>query len=94
MKRFQREDHKGACPVCGEPSRLAVINKSGKKEMTCPRCHFAWEEKKISCAHCGTEEQGQVDCVKELKTTKVQKSMHVNHVRGILKSLILENYLK
>jgi len=55
-----KEGHKGACPVCGEPSRLAFINKSGKKEITCPRCHFAWEEKKISCAHCGNEEQGQV----------------------------------
>ncbi|WP_428910156.1 formate dehydrogenase accessory protein FdhE [Niallia sp. Krafla_26] len=52
--------HKGSCPVCGEPPRLAVINKEGKKEITCPRCHFSWEEKKISCAHCGTEEPGQV----------------------------------
>ena len=59
-----KEDHKGACPVCGEPARLGVINKSGKKELTCPRCHFSWEEKKISCAHCGTEEQGQVVILK------------------------------
>ena len=59
-----KEEHKGACPVCGEPSRLAVINKSGKKEMTCPRCHFSWEEKKISCAHCGTDDQGQVVILK------------------------------
>jgi FdhE protein len=28
--------------------------------LTCPRCHFSWEEKKISCSHCGTEEKGQI----------------------------------
>ena len=55
---------KVACPVCGEPVKLAVINKRWKKEMTCPRCHYSWEEKKISCAHCGTEEQGQIIVLK------------------------------
>ncbi|MCQ6274536.1 formate dehydrogenase accessory protein FdhE [Bacillus sp. V3B] len=60
----EKEDHKGGCPVCGEPSRLAVMNKEGKKEITCPRCHYTWEEKKLSCAHCGTEEQGQVIVLK------------------------------
>jgi len=54
------QGHKGSCPVCGEHARLAMINKSGKKEVTCPRCHYSWEEKKISCAHCGTDEQGQI----------------------------------
>ena len=59
-QQIPKQGHKGSCPVCGEPSRLAVINKSGKKEITCSRCHYSWEEKKTSCAHCGTEEQGQV----------------------------------
>lgn len=63
-KEIAKEGHKGGCPVCGEPARLAVLNKAGKKEITCPRCHYAWEEKKISCAHCGTEEQGQVVILK------------------------------
>lgn len=52
--------HEGSCPVCGEPSRIAFINKEGKKEINCPRCHHAWEEKKISCAHCGNEEKGEI----------------------------------
>ncbi|WP_394237611.1 formate dehydrogenase accessory protein FdhE [Niallia oryzisoli] len=59
-EKFTVSGHIGGCPICGEPSRLAIINQKGKKEVTCPRCHYAWEEKKISCAHCGTEEQGQV----------------------------------
>lgn len=59
-QQILKQGHKGSCPVCGEPSRLAVINKSGKKEITCSRCHYSWEEKKTSCAHCGTKEQGQV----------------------------------
>lgn len=63
-EEITKEGHKGGCPLCGEPSRLAVINKAGKKEITCPRCHYAWEEKKVSCAHCGTEEQGQVVVLK------------------------------
>lgn len=59
-EQIPKQGHKGSCPVCGEPSRLAILNKTGKKEITCPRCHYSWEEKKISCAHCGTEEPGQV----------------------------------
>lgn len=55
-----QQGHHGGCPCCGEPARLAVIKKNGKKEITCPRCHYAWEQKKISCAHCGTEVQGEV----------------------------------
>lgn len=52
------------CPACGEPARLAVINKNAKKEITCPRCHYAWEQKKISCAHCGTDEPGKIEILK------------------------------
>lgn len=55
-----KRGHHGACPCCGEPARLAVINSNGKKEITCPRCHYAWEQKKISCAHCGTEAHGEI----------------------------------
>lgn len=58
--------HTSGCPVCGEPPRLAVINKQGKKEITCPRCHYSWEVKKISCAHCGTDNH------EELKILKVE----------------------
>lgn len=43
------------CPACGEPARLAAINKDGKKDIHCPRCYHAWTEKKISCSHCGTD---------------------------------------
>lgn len=46
-----------SCPSCGEPARFALLNKKGKKELTCPRCLHAWEEKKISCAHCGSEDE-------------------------------------
>lgn len=64
MKKAQAElkeslkelDHNHGCPACGEPARFAIVGKSGKKEITCPRCHYAWEQKKISCAHCGSED--------------------------------------
>lgn len=50
-------NHELGCPSCGEPARFALLNKKGKKELTCPRCLHAWEEKKISCAHCGSEDE-------------------------------------
>ncbi|QED49783.1 formate dehydrogenase accessory protein FdhE [Cytobacillus dafuensis] len=53
--KLKKSDHNHGCPSCGEPARFAIIDKSGKKELTCPRCLHSWEEKKISCAHCGTE---------------------------------------
>ncbi|MBP2243209.1 FdhE protein [Cytobacillus eiseniae] len=49
--------HTHCCSSCGEPARFAILNKKGKKEQSCPRCHYAWEEKKISCAHCGSEDE-------------------------------------
>lgn len=63
LKKAEGENHCG-CPSCGEPARLAVINKSGKKEMTCPRCFYSWEEKKISCAHCGNDEPKTIQILK------------------------------
>lgn len=52
---LKKVDHHHGCPSCGEPARLALVGKNGKKELTCPRCLHTWEEKKISCAHCGKE---------------------------------------
>lgn len=60
------------CPSCGEPSRLAIINKEGKKEITCPRCNWAWRDKKIKCAHCGNEEPGSIEVLKVEKDDKAQ----------------------
>lgn len=65
------------CPTCGEPARLAVISKSGKKELTCPRCDFTWEEKKISCAHCKTEEHADLEILTIEGDEKAQ--IHVCH---------------
>lgn len=57
------ESH-GECAACGEPPRIAIINKQGKKEMACPRCLYTWEVKKIKCAHCGCEEPGKIEIIK------------------------------
>ncbi|WP_077215126.1 formate dehydrogenase accessory protein FdhE [Bacillus dakarensis] len=65
------------CPACGEPSRLAVISKTGKKEITCPRCSYSWEEKKISCAHCGCEEPGKIEILRVEKDDRAE--VHVCH---------------
>jgi FdhE protein len=44
------------CPVCGEPVRLAQLEGDGKKVVHCPRCLFHWQEKRLTCAHCGNED--------------------------------------
>jgi FdhE protein len=57
--QLEKSKAKSCCPACGEPPRLAVVGKKGKKEMVCPRCHYSWNEKKVSCAHCGTDQHEQ-----------------------------------
>lgn len=56
MEQLASMEVKGACPCCGEPPRLAELNKIGRKMLICPRCHATWGSKKISCAYCGSEE--------------------------------------
>ncbi len=63
-EELPKQGHHGSCPCCGEPARLALINKDGKKELLCPRCHTSWEQKKIACAHCGSDAQGEVVVLK------------------------------
>ncbi len=70
-------DVSGGCPACGEAPRLAIINKKGKKEVTCPRCLHAWEVKKIKCAHCGSEEPGKLEIIKVEKDDSAE--VHVCH---------------
>lgn len=69
---LKKDDGIGGCPSCGEPPRVAVINKSGKKEITCPRCLYAWEVKKIKCAHCGNEEPGKIEVLKVEKDDRAE----------------------
>ncbi|WP_134699477.1 formate dehydrogenase accessory protein FdhE [Ammoniphilus sp. YIM 78166] len=46
---------KGLCPCCGEPVRLALLEK-GRKMLLCPRCHASWQENRLTCSHCGNED--------------------------------------
>lgn len=55
---------KSCCPACGEPPRLAIVGKKGGKELLCPRCHHTWDEKKISCAYCETDDHDQIVILK------------------------------
>lgn len=62
--KLHRSESHGGCPACGEPPRIATINKQGKKDIACPRCLYTWEMKKIKCAHCGCEEPGKIEIIK------------------------------
>lgn len=47
--------HGAGCPVCGEPARLAQLEE-GKKELYCPRCLAHWNDKRLTCSHCGNDD--------------------------------------
>ncbi|CAM3832387.1 formate dehydrogenase accessory protein FdhE [Mesobacillus zeae] len=59
-EKFQNQISSGVpgtgCPVCGEPVRLAQLEGEGKKVINCPRCLAHWNEKRLSCAHCGNSD--------------------------------------
>lgn len=83
----------GACPSCGEPPRIAIINKKGKKEVTCPRCLYAWEVKKVKCVHCGCEEPGKIEIIKIEKED--QAEIHVCHeCKGYTKVIDVRKFIK
>lgn len=71
-EQLHQANAQGACPACGEPPRIGVINKSGKKEITCPRCLYSWPVKKITCAHCGCEEPGKIEILKIEKDERAE----------------------
>jgi FdhE protein len=52
--------HGAGCPVCGEPVRLAQLEGDGKKVLHCPRCLAHWNDKRITCSHCGNENHDTV----------------------------------
>lgn len=59
-EQIKENDRIGGCPCCGEPARLAELDKSKKKIMLCPRCHTSWNVMKLHCAHCGNNDHKQV----------------------------------
>jgi len=65
---------KDSCPCCGEAPRLATLKKDGKKNIVCPRCHYAWTIKKLVCAYCDREEHKQALIIqtKEKSSEQVQ----------------------
>lgn len=92
-EELDQADHHHGCPACGEPARFAVVSKKGKKELTCPRCDYAWQEKKISCAHCGTEDHNQLEILKLEGQESAQ--IHVCHsCKGYTKVIDVRKMIK
>jgi FdhE protein len=60
QQEIQYGVHGAGCPVCGEPVRLAQIEDGGKKVLHCPRCLAHWNDKRITCSHCGNEDHETV----------------------------------
>ncbi|WP_048601241.1 formate dehydrogenase accessory protein FdhE [Rubeoparvulum massiliense] len=43
------------CPICGEPIRMAKMERLGRKALVCPRCEGEWHENRVVCSHCGNQ---------------------------------------
>lgn len=62
----------GTCPCCGEPARLAKLNKQREKYLLCPRCETEWKRKRLSCIHCGNDDHEQLFYI-EVEEDKLSK---------------------
>ncbi|MEI6154478.1 MAG: formate dehydrogenase accessory protein FdhE [Deltaproteobacteria bacterium] len=52
---------KGHCPVCGCLSSLSLLKgEEGKRYSLCSFCAYQWRIDRLSCAACGSKEQGSL----------------------------------
>lgn len=50
----------GTCPCCGEPHRLAKLDRNDHRFLYCPRCETEWRQRKSACVHCGDDRDGHL----------------------------------
>lgn len=62
----------GTCPCCGEPARLAKLNKDREKFLLCPRCETEWRVNRLSCLQCGNDNHEELFYI-EVEEDKVAK---------------------
>jgi FdhE protein len=81
------------CPVCGEPVRLGQLEGKGQKVLHCPRCLAKWLDKKLSCAHCGNDNN---ETTKYLTIEgRATEQIHVcEECKGYTKIIDTRQYLK
>ncbi len=49
------------CPVCGGSARIAQLDKeAGNRLLHCQNCAHTWRFARLACAHCATDEQGNL----------------------------------
>jgi hypothetical protein len=55
-------ERKCACPFCGGPPQLSILQSAGNAEgggrqMLCATCFTAWPFRRVLCANCGEEDE-------------------------------------
>ena len=53
---------KYACPFCGGPPQLSILQSAGDadgggRQLLCATCFTAWPFRRVLCAHCGEEDE-------------------------------------
>ncbi|MEQ6388528.1 formate dehydrogenase accessory protein FdhE [Bacillaceae bacterium S4-13-58] len=81
------------CPCCGEPVRLAQLEQKGKKFLVCPRCYAKWQEKRLSCSHCGNDDHQKLKylSVERQKEAQIQVC---NECNGYIKVIDTSAYIQ
>lgn len=52
--------HRASCPACGSDADFAVINKDGKRQLSCHRCRSQWAWHAWGCPRCDNTDQATI----------------------------------
>jgi FdhE protein len=92
-EQIKENDRNNGCPCCGEPGRMAELDKNKKKKMLCPRCHTSWNLMKLHCAHCGNNDHKLVRIV-EVGEDGVEQIQLCNNCHNYTKVISTSRMLK
>jgi len=66
----------GHCPVCGSAPLIArLLEKEGRRHLTCSFCHLEFRAKRLSCPYCGEEDFSKL----EYFTAEEEPGYQVHH---------------
>ncbi|WP_070120281.1 formate dehydrogenase accessory protein FdhE [Bacillus marinisedimentorum] len=90
---LDKAENESGCPVCGEPVRLSHLEGEGKKVADCPRCHASWQEKRLSCTHCGNDDHDTLQYL-QIEGDSVNKIQVCKECNGYMKIIDSRQLLK
>ena len=56
----QQEINGRQCAICGHLPGLAILDKDGKRELSCSFCEHRWAVRRVFCPYCGETDANQL----------------------------------